>query len=394
MTEIERNLFDATLQVFNKAVDQGYGSYTAGDPEYDFYNAIRTNNEVWSAFRTHAMQNDLAKQLIDDKGILKPFKQWSNDVQTIVDHHVERWMRTEYDTAVLRAHQAADWQQFEREKDILPNLRWMPTTSPTPDQVHKVFWESKLTLPVNHSFWNYHKPGDRWNCKCYLESTDDNATPGGDIPSIKEKPDKGLDNNVGKTGELFSQSHPFVADAPKGTDKVVNRFLKEKQLHSKAIQYDVAKVYKNGGEVMVHPLVDKTKSDYKDIYTIANQFAKQGRKVNITPRLHYKSDEYKQIYKNLIGTRYERKCPDFEADGVFYEYESFVPPFKKRKISSMLQHGLKQSDHIIINNTHGAVDRFIKRHIQARIKFGIETKEVWVYEKGKIRLIYKNTELQ
>lgn len=233
MTEIEQNLFDATLQVFNKAVDQGYGNYEQGDPEYDFYNQLRINNEVFSAFRTHTMQNDLAKQLVDDKGILKPFKQWSNDVHTIVDHHVERWMRTEYDTAILRAHQAADWQQFEREKDVLPNLRWMPTTSPAPDLVHKVFWQAKLTLPVNHSFWLSHKPGDRWNCKCALESTDEDVTPGSDVPASNYKPDKGLDNNVAKTGELFSKSHPFIADAPKGTDKVVNKFVEDFNKQSK-----------------------------------------------------------------------------------------------------------------------------------------------------------------
>jgi len=134
-------------------------------------------------------------------------------------------MRTEYDTAILRAHQAADWQQFEREKDILPNLRWMPTTSPAPDQVHKVFWQSKLTLPIDHRFWLSHKPGDRWNCKCALESTDEDATPGSDVPASNYKPDKGLDNNVAKTGELFSKTHPFIADAPKGTDKVVDNFI-------------------------------------------------------------------------------------------------------------------------------------------------------------------------
>jgi hypothetical protein len=37
----------------------------------------------------------------------------------IADHQVYQWLQTEYDTAVIRAHQAADWKQFEREKDIL-----------------------------------------------------------------------------------------------------------------------------------------------------------------------------------------------------------------------------------------------------------------------------------
>ena len=86
---------------------------------------------------------------------------------------VGAWLQTEYDTAVIRAHAAADWQEFERNKDIFPNLRWMPTTSPEPESTHAAYWRMKLTLPVDDPFWVYHHPGDRWNCKCSLEATDE-----------------------------------------------------------------------------------------------------------------------------------------------------------------------------------------------------------------------------
>src|SRR5574344_1506027 len=51
---------------------------------------------------------------------------------TITSHQCDRWLRTEYDTAILRARQAANWQQFLREADVLPNLKWIPSTSPNP----------------------------------------------------------------------------------------------------------------------------------------------------------------------------------------------------------------------------------------------------------------------
>lgn len=227
MTMIERNLFDATLKVFNTAADKGFGTPKKDDPEHDFYEQIKTNNEVWSAFRTHRMQQDLAAQLIDSDGKLKPFKKWSDDVQPIVDHHVKVWMQTEYDTAILRAHQAADWQQFIREKDILPNLRWMPTTSLAPDPIHEQYWSIGLTLPIDDGFWAMHRPGDRWNCKCTLEATDEPATDDDGVPDTSEKPDPGLDSNPGQTGELISRSHPFIADAPRGTKKAVDNFLED-----------------------------------------------------------------------------------------------------------------------------------------------------------------------
>ncbi len=83
----------------------------------------------------------------------------------------------------------------------------MPTTSPEPDDKHKHYWMSRLTLPVDDPFWYEHYPGDRWNCKCSLEATDDPVLRPADIP--EDKPQRGLDTNAGKTGEMFSQSHPY-----------------------------------------------------------------------------------------------------------------------------------------------------------------------------------------
>lgn len=90
----------------------------------------------------------------------------------------------------------------------MPNLRWMPTTSPNPEAEHKRFWEKKLTRPIDDPFWNKHRPGDRWNCKCSLEATDEPAT---DIPddADDEKPQRGLRGNPAKTGQIFDKSHPY-----------------------------------------------------------------------------------------------------------------------------------------------------------------------------------------
>ena len=132
MTDIEENLFEATWKTMNKATDKGFGARKPDDPDYDFYREIRTNNAVFAAFKVHRAQNDMAALLLDENGNLRPFEQWLKLVMPIADHQMVDWLRTEYDTAVIRAHQAADWRQFEREKDILPNLKWMPSTSVHP----------------------------------------------------------------------------------------------------------------------------------------------------------------------------------------------------------------------------------------------------------------------
>ncbi len=222
MTDIEINLFNEICDRINEAARKGLDESGAVDPDDDFRAAILRNNEVFVAFKVHRMQNDMARLLLDSNGNLKPFEQWRKEVMPIASHQVGQWLRTEYNTAVLRAHQAADWQQFEREKDVLPNLRWMPSTSVNPGKDHMVFWGT--VRPIDDPFWNEHRPGDRWNCKCDLSSTDDPVT---EIPDFtkKDNPHPGLDNNPGKDGKLFSDTHPYIANAYPGAKKAVERLM-------------------------------------------------------------------------------------------------------------------------------------------------------------------------
>lgn len=222
MTDIEINLFNEICDRINEAARKGFDESGAVDPDDDFRAAILRNNEVFVAFKVHRMQNDMARLLLDSNGNLKPFEQWRKEVMPIASHQVGQWLRTEYNTAVLRAHQAADWQQFEREKDVLPNLRWMPSTSVNPGKDHMVFWGT--VRPIDDPFWNEHRPGDRWNCKCDLSSTDDPVT---EIPDFTKKvnPHPGLDNNPGKDGKLFSDTHPYIANAYPGAKKAVERLM-------------------------------------------------------------------------------------------------------------------------------------------------------------------------
>jgi|GEM_PF-1443924 len=175
-----------------------------------FRDALRHSTEVFSAFKVHRMGKDMAAQLLDSNGNLKPFEQWVKDVQGITSHQVGAWLQTEYDTAVIRAHQAADWQQFEAERDVLPNLKWMPSTSPNPGADHRPFWGT--IRPIDDKFWQEHRPGDRWNCKCSLSSTDEEPTP---VPDgvVGSDPQPGLSGNPGKDKAVFSQDHPYYPDS-------------------------------------------------------------------------------------------------------------------------------------------------------------------------------------
>ncbi len=86
-------------------------------------------------------------------------------------------------------------------------------------------------------FWDKHHPGDRWNCKCTLEPTDEPVT---DIPKPEDRekatPAQGLKGNPAKTGQLFDKSHPYF---PK---KLQNLFFQqEKREHNKKPKQNLCK---------------------------------------------------------------------------------------------------------------------------------------------------------
>jgi hypothetical protein len=149
------------------------------------------------------------------------------------------------------------------------------------------------------------------------------------------------------------------------------------------------KAFPNGGRVEIMEGYVK-QSDHDDLLVIAYFFAQQGHTVQIPTMVHFKNEKYQHVFGALMGTIYERKCPDLIIDGEFYEYESYLPPFKRGKISNMMSNGLRQSSRIIINNNDGEKDAYIERIIYNRVVYENQNiDEVWLFEKGEVRLIFK-----
>ena len=342
----------------------------------DFLAALRHSNEVFSAFKVHQMGSDMAAKLLDDKRQLKPFRQWLNDVSSISTHHCGAWLRTEYDTAIIRAHNAADWQSFLRNKDVMPNLRWMPTTSPNPESSHRKFWEKKLTLPVDDPFWSKHHPGDRWNCKCSLEQTDDPVNRPDDLDGV-DPPQRGLENNPGKDGHTFSDNHPYFpsgcSSCPfnKGLkNKMGTFFLNQKkhcfqcskvdfvipstkngvkkltpqqkhEIYSMPLQKQFEKVGKN---IYRHKLKATDEEDYNKLLDVAKAYSASGMKVWLLPEVH----------KNEVGVRKllslpsETKTPDMMLNrSILVDVKS---PESYRKIEHNANKASKQGGIACITN--------------------------------------------
>ena len=382
------------------------------------------------------MGSDMAAKLLDANGKLKPFRQWLDDVSSISTHHCGAWLRTEYDTAVIRAHNAADWQSFLRNKDVMPNLRWMPTTSPNPESSHRKFWEKKLTLPVDDPFWTKHHPGDRWNCKCSLEQTDDPVNRSDDIDSV-DPPQRGLENNPGKDGHTFSDNHPYF---PSGCSSCpFNKGFKNriKTVFSNANNKkhcfncskidnalsDAQKKLKGMDDVTPPHVEEYTVSGLnKDVFIspwhgeneveenekLAKFLAKKlGKKIYLLPRLEQNNKKQAALRKTLLppGVK-EGKNPDYLIGGILFDGKSMmnIEPITgvkaqkknelyRRKIQTRIANAFEQADGAIIEVPKFVSRRNIARAVKGKLKLVSENKYI-IIKHGNSCYVYNKPYLK
>lgn len=147
------------------------------------------------------------------------------------------------------------------------------------------------------------------------------------------------------------------------------------------------------GLIRINRLVNQNDNDYNKLYQIAEYFADKGSVVELAPKMSRSSNfEYESLYYDLIGTKYEGKCPDLKIDGLWYEHEGFITDNPKRAFRNMLSHGLKQSNRIIMDKPD-LTERHMKRCIQNRINNGEDIVEIWLRDNdGNITLLYKKTD--
>lgn len=395
-SDIEPTIWRETLRLMNEATVEGLSRADAPPThEDDFYQTLRHSNEVFAAFKVHTMGEQMASKLTTTDGRLKPFRQWAEDVRSITSHHVGSWLQTEYNTAVLRAHAAADWRQAERDKDILPNLRWMPTTSPEPENTHRQYWQKELTLPVDHPFWDKHHPGDRWNCKCALEQTDEPANPEVLNDMDETKPGRGLENNPGKDGHTFNDTHPYFPEkcnqcfaykksgfknrlkslfANRIKDcyncSFINNAMKEasdKIKNTKNILPPNVETYipSHNGMVLTSPYHGS--NEVEENKRLGAFIAKKiGKKVFLLPRLDPKDKDFAHLRDTLLPRGVmPNKNPDYYIGGLFFDGKSMMrlqrSGNKKKYHNAILNHiktAKKQADNVILE-----IPTFVSRKV-------------------------------
>lgn len=146
----------------------------------------------------------MIKQLLNPDGTLKTWDQFRKDAKPFLTSYNQNWLQAEYQTAIASSRMAIKWQDIQRRKHLYPNLKYRTVHDDRVRPEHVAL--DGIVRPVDDFFWKTHYPPNGWRCRCTVEQTREKEN---DLHENQPMPDTDFANNVGETGLLWGDNHPY-----------------------------------------------------------------------------------------------------------------------------------------------------------------------------------------
>lgn len=189
--------------------------------DYQMLRSLRENTYVFSAAKQYQQVRAMNKLLrTGDK--VTPWNEFKKAATQIFTDYNQSYLRAEYNSAIGMSSSARQWQDFERDKAVLPYLKYVTAGD---DRVRPTHAElNGITRKVDDAFWNKFMPPNGWNCRCDVQQMDEGKeTDLQDFKTPDDVPDI-FQFNPGKKKIVFSPKHPYFDVVPKDKDLARNNF--------------------------------------------------------------------------------------------------------------------------------------------------------------------------
>ncbi len=203
--------YRAVADYLKRAVFEGFNASLKTVAEVDrvVLEELVTNVYMFGAAKTFQQTQAISSLLVDEDGVLRSSREFRDIARATYDNWNTAWGETEYITAVGQADMAAKWQEIERQKDIMPNLRYSAVIDPNTSEICAPL--DGITAPVGDPIWDRAAPLNHFRCRCTLLQVDSEATAGNAAIVDKVLPEMQdvFKHNAGKTGLVFPKEHPY-----------------------------------------------------------------------------------------------------------------------------------------------------------------------------------------
>lgn len=213
------------------ALAEGYGKTGVewGSTDWAFLQNLKYNTAVFDAFKCNREIKEAARLLTSDDGTMQTWEEFRRDAMRVCEKYNQRWLQTEFNQAHAAAKAARKWQDYERNADLYPNLRYRAVRDERTRYTHKKL--DGYVIPINHPFWDKYYPPNDWNCRCSVQPTDDPVKLPPEVPPLSEM----FQTNVGKTAQIFDTSHPYYKGMTEKEKDRVYAFVRQNIRPSKEV---------------------------------------------------------------------------------------------------------------------------------------------------------------
>lgn len=295
-----RHLIEETASYLSKGIERGI---MEEQPSEAMVSSLRESAGVFSGFKTFHEMKEAAGLLLDENGGLKPFEQFSNDVQKINDAYNKHYLKTEYNFAVQSAQMAAKWEEQQDDGEGRYLLQYRTAGDKKVRPAHREM--EGITLPASDPFWDKYYPPNSWNCRCQAVKVRASKYPATDSSAAMKAGDKATE---GKYAEMFR----FNPGKQRAAYPAYNSYTISKCKTCKKNGYSLAKIPSND-LCAACPLIQecakdiaKTQAAIKRKYYMTQMKPLLKKKVKLevngTPKnIEFRKEGNKHLYSDTFG---------------------------------------------------------------------------------------------
>jgi len=286
--DISPELVKITAKHLTSAVTEGFGksfdSIAYDTPDYEMLTNLERNVYAFSAAKNYQELKSMTLALKDDQGKIRKFSEFQKDTAKIDKQFNVNWLQTEYDTAIGSGQMAGRWVEFEKNKRIMPLLRYETAGDARVRPDHAKL--NGVTRNMDDPFWDSYYPPNGWGCRCDVSQ----------LASGSETPESRIDPpdvppmfrvNLAKQGLAFPQAHSYYKGVP---DDVLKR--------AQNLEYKQIGKWAKAALVKKNVSISKTlKDSNNDPFEASITFSSKGINEAINQPHKFKYDKNLAIYK-------------------------------------------------------------------------------------------------
>lgn len=205
-------LFAFTFFTLAQQVLEGFGlpsDFPKGSPSWQQAGKAKTNLGLFSGAKTFHNVVALSMEVSDSNGQLRSFGAFKEIALKINERYNVDWLAVEQSAAFRQSQAIESWIRVQEDKDIFPLLKYSTARDARVRPSHRSL--DGVVKPVDSPFWDRWFPPNGWHCRCIVQRLRSAAVSQIQTP---ENTDFNFNTNVGKTGLIFSNAHPYFEVPP------------------------------------------------------------------------------------------------------------------------------------------------------------------------------------